>query len=226
MNLIQEAFRQLFPNKEFFYQTEIEYNRRLSNFNANIKLEQKKISVHMNLKWKNIDAEIKIGLIQHLLLKIFNQKKTTQNIDIYNNFVKNIDILTPKTNADPPLEASFNRVNKNFFSNQIEQPNLGWGQNAFRKLASYNFHSDTIVVSKIFKEAEEEILDYLIYHELLHKQFKFKFKNGRSSFHSREFREAEKTYPNYNEIEKKLNQITKKMRKNKLQQTGLWKFFK
>ncbi len=49
MNLIQESFSRLFPDKEFSYQTEMEYNRRLADFNANIFLYNNKIRVNLNL---------------------------------------------------------------------------------------------------------------------------------------------------------------------------------
>ena len=58
MALIQESFRRLFPEKEFDYQTYLEYNRRLSDFNANIKLAHNRISLHLNLQWIDIDDEI------------------------------------------------------------------------------------------------------------------------------------------------------------------------
>ncbi|MFH1276272.1 MAG: hypothetical protein ABIH82_04105 [Candidatus Woesearchaeota archaeon] len=213
MDLIQESYQRLFPEKEFSYITKLEYNRRLSAFNANIKLHRDTIFINLNLQWKDIDNEIKIGLMQHLLLKIFKKKnktnimQNTSNIALYNNFVRNIPLLTPKTKTDWVLEASFERVNEKFFQKEMEKPNLTWGQNSKRKLASYNFHDDTVSVSTLFKDAREEVLDYLMYHELLHKYHKFKHNNGRSAFHTTAFRKDEKQYPHFNEIEKEINLI-------------------
>lgn len=221
MDLIEESFRRLFTEKGFFYRTELEYNRRLSAFNANILKKDNQISVHLNLQWKDIDEEIKIGLIQHLLLRAFKVKKNTPNLELYNNFIRNIPVLTPKTKYDPVLEESFRRVNQRFFLGQLGQPNLEWGKEAFRKLASYDFHDDTITVSNIFKEANEELLDYLMYHEMLHQHFKFKSKGGRSSFHTKEFRKAEKLFPNHREMEKEINRIIRSKRKPK----SLWRSF-
>lgn len=227
MDLIQESFQRLFPEKEFSYQTEMEYNRRLGSFNANIQLRNKKIKVNLNLQWKDIDEEIKIGLIQHLLLKILRKKKNTINIDLYNNFIKNIPILTPKTKSDPALENSFNRVNGPFFYGILDQPNLEWGQKSYRKLASYNFHNDTVTVSTLFSDAREEVLDYLMYHELLHKHHKFRHNNGRSSFHSRAFREDEKKYPDYQLIEKEIDGIIRSGRRLRRKPVvNLWNFFR
>src|SRR3989344_3952425 len=165
MTLIEEAHQRLFPGKEFSYQTAMEYNRRLSDFNANIKLHQQIIQVNLNLQWKDIDDEIKIGLIQHLLIKILKARKvstTTPNIELYNNFIRQIPVLMPKTKSDPELELSFHRVNQAFFSSSLERPNLQWGVDSKRKLASYNFHDDCVTMSTVYKEARDEGSDYLM----------------------------------------------------------------
>jgi len=213
MNPIHQAFQQLFPLKELNYQTLLKYNKKLGDFNANIKLQDNLLQVNMNYKWNSIDKEIQIGLIQTLLLKMFAKKyrykpkTTTFNIDLYNNFIKKIPLLTPKTKTHPLLENSFHRVNQQYFHDLLDQPNLIWGTASKVKLACYNFHNDTITVSTIFKDASQEILDYLLYHELLHKKQKFRYKNGRNYFHTKKFRDAENLFPNKNQLEKQINQI-------------------
>lgn len=221
MDLIQESFQRLFPEKEFSYSTELNYNRRLNDFNANISLRQRMISVNMNLQWKDIAEEIKIGLIQSLLLKIFRERKDTPNLQLYNHFVKNISVVIPKTEDDFVLNQSFQRVNAAFFQGALEKPNLLWGQAAFRKLASYNFHNDSITVSSIFTHSRPEVLDFLMYHELLHKSHKFQWKEGRSRFHTKQFREAEQQYPEHEQIEAEINQVIRSQRKKK----SFWSFF-
>jgi len=179
----------------------------------------------MNLQWKDIDDEIKIGLIQSLLLKMFKKRMNTSNIELYNNFVKNIPILMPKTLTHPQLESSFQRVNHQFFENKLELPNLTWGTDSRRKLASYNFHDDTITVSTLFQSSPERILDYLMYHECLHKWQKFQHKNGRSAFHTREFREAERQFPEQQSIEREISQIIRASAR-KSSTRSLWSFFR
>ncbi|MEK6950268.1 MAG: hypothetical protein AABX13_00910 [Nanoarchaeota archaeon] len=215
MTLIRDSFHRLFPGQEFPYQTYLEYNRRLADFNANIRLQNNTIYLHLNLQWKDIDEEIKIGLIQSLLLKILKRKGHTSNIELYSNFIKSIPILTFKTKSDPVLEDSFQRVSQQFsviFQGQLEKPNLQWGEVSFRKLAHYNFHNDTVTVSSTFQEASRAVLDYLMYHELLHKHYTFEQRNGRSAYHTREFREAERLYPQQKEMEGEINRWVKKKR--------------
>ncbi|MDP3639892.1 MAG: hypothetical protein Q8R53_01680 [Nanoarchaeota archaeon] len=222
MNLIEESFRRLFPEEEFAYTTELAYNRRLGNFNANIRRKRTALAVNLNLHWKAIDNEIKIGLIQHLLLKVFKRRGRTPNIALYYNFIKNAHLVAPKTKSDPILEASFQRMNEQFFSNTLERPNLRWGKAAFRKLASYNFHSDTITVSTLFQTAEPGLLDYLLYHEMLHKHLKFRQGGERCSYHSREFREAEKRYPEQEKREKEIEAIIRNQQRTLRRKKSFW----
>lgn len=238
MDIIQESYRRLFPEKDFTHQTNLEYNRRLGDFNANILVSAKKITIRMNLQWKDIDEEIKIGLIQDLLLKVWKKKKETTNTRLYHHFVKNIPILTPKVKSDPQLEDSFNRINKRFFTEEMEKPNLVWGRDSARKLACYNFHNDTITMSTIFTDAPENVLDYIMYHELLHKFHTFKHSNGRSSYHTKEFRRDEQKYPQWKSIEKEISQIIRRKKRGsrskksfgskliKRSEMSLLKFFK
>ncbi len=213
MDLITEAYGRLFPEKECPYKTDIEYNRRLSAFNANIKLRGEVISLCMNLQWKDIDSEIKIGLVQSLLLKVLREKgkrMQTININLYNNFIKNIPILTPKVVTDERLEGVFQELNERFFAGELERPNLQWGQQAFRRLAHYNFHSDMITISETFREAPLEVVQYIMYHEMLHKKMAFTQREGRHSYHSPEFKRAEALFPEYERIEKEITQFVRK----------------
>lgn len=230
MNIIQESFQRLYPNKQFNYQTKLEYNRRLSDFNANISASIHTIKVNLNLQWKDIDDEIKIGLIQHLLLKVYSKRSkiSTVNIDLYHNFIKNVHMLTPKVEGDPFLEASFSRVNVKFFDGLMEKPNLKWGRDSRRKLACYNFHNDTVSVSTLFKEARAEVVDLLMYHELLHKHHKFEHGNGRSSYHSPTFKRDENKYPDKAGVEKEISSIVRRPTKRaaaKKKRRGLFRFF-
>ncbi len=217
MNLIEESFKRIYPNRKFDYHCEEHYSLQLSDFNANIRYNnsfgKKHIKIKYNLKWKSIDNEIKIGLIQSLLLKVFKPRNYEKdysklNIGLYNNFVKRIHEFSEAENVDPVLEKSFNRVNEQFFDNSMDKPNLVWGRDSTRKLASYNYHNDTVTVSKVFCGIEEiniNMLDYLMYHELLHKHLKFRHNGSRNSFHNKQFKDAEKLYPNQKQLEKEIN---------------------
>lgn len=223
---IKPIFIELFPDKNFDYNARLKYSAKFSDYNANIKLSKARgnLVISLSRKWKGVNNEITKGLIQMLLIKMFvkNEKAKmmntmdTMNIDLYNNFIRSLHLSVPKDNIEPELKRSFDRINDKFFYGQIEIPNLVWGEFSKRKFADYNYHTDTVTFSKILRNQNVELIDYIMYHELLHKKLKFKSSNNRNLFHSTEFRKAEKAYPNSKELEKLLSKLSSNSRKKRL----------
>jgi len=212
MNMIQESFKGLY-NKDLDYNTKIVYSNKFKPYNANASKSITTITVKLSRKWKSISKDIRIGLIQSLLVKFFGKGENTINIDLYNNFIKNVHIAIPKEKSDPILSDSFERINEKYFNGMIEKPNLVWGSDSVRKLGSYDFQSDEISISSIFKENDIKLLDYVMYHEMLHKKHKFhNTASGRSYHHTSKFKKAEKAFENSEEIEKELTKLCRKSR--------------
>ncbi|MEM3690262.1 MAG: hypothetical protein QXZ40_00850, partial [Candidatus Micrarchaeia archaeon] len=157
--------------------------------------------------------EIKKGLFQEMIVRILKRKvHPTLNMKLYSSFVKNIHLSIPKDIVDAELKESFDRVNEKYFHGLMEMPNLKFEGNSTRHLAEYDFHEDMIRVSQIFRGAPKEILDYLVYHELLHKSLKFKYSNGRNYYHTEKFRRMELQFENAEEIERRIEEFLKSKR--------------
>jgi hypothetical protein len=209
MSILTDAFEDLFPEKNLEdYNLNVKYNDRFKPYNANVKYRRNSFEFNLSRKWKRVSREIQIGLLQSLLLKVFKKKKSTFNIDLYNNFMKHIHIAAPKTKIDPFLEESFYRVNEKYFSGLIEKTNLVW-HDSIRRLGSYEYGSDTISISKVL-EPDLNVLDYVMHHEMLHKKLKFKDKNGSCRHHTKEFRELERKFDDWKEMENRLKTIGKR----------------
>ncbi|MCX8147531.1 MAG: hypothetical protein N3D84_03625, partial [Candidatus Woesearchaeota archaeon] len=168
MDIVEEAFRLLYPDKEFNYETKVKYSGHFSDYGANIKIKGNIICLGMSKKWKEVSREIQIGLAQELLLKILGKrnKKELKNIsttylDLYNSFIKNIHIAIPKTHIEPMLSESFDRVNEKYFYGLVEKPNLVWGGDSLRCLGSYDYKKDTIKISRIFEKLGKNDPDLL-----------------------------------------------------------------
>lgn len=195
MNIIEKAFYGLYPDKELKQDARIKYSGRFGKFNANVKYTSNKLEFGLSKDWRPIDAEIKIGLLQHLINKVFGTNIKTIYQDYYHYFTKNLHHAIPKVNGPLILEESFARVNDKYFLGLTEKPNLKWGRHSTSKLGSYDYHADTITISRIFNDADPILLDYVIFHELLHKIHKFKVtKTGRTMHHSHKFRDTEKEF--------------------------------
>ncbi len=214
MNLVEKAFNMLYPDKNFDYGVSLKYSGRFKAYNANASLCGKKLAFNLSKKWKEVsDEDIKIGLIQSLLLRLFKGNKKTINIDLYNIFIKKLHLSIPKTKTDPVLEESFNRVNDQYFYGIIERPNLKWGSKSLATLGSYEYQTDTIKMSSIFRGAPLVLLDYVMYHEMLHKKHKFDVKGRRSYHHTSRFKKEEKKFEGQERVEKELKKFCRKYKR-------------
>jgi hypothetical protein len=216
MDLVQTAYSRLYPGQEFDYSSSVDFSRKFKPYNANVRIRGKELRFNLSKEWSKVNEEIVVGLIQSLLLKILKDRKNTTNIDLYNLFIKKLHLSIPKTEDDPLLSESFDRVNERYFYGLVEKPNLAWGNNTTTKLGSYDFQTDRITISTIFSNSEKMLLDYVMYHEMLHKKHKFKSSGNRSMHHTYEFRQKEKEFERYNEAER---EIRKLIRKTKIKNT-------
>ena len=210
MAFAEKAFEELYPGKEA--EIEVDYSGRLKSYGSRVhyNLGKKEFKFTLNKKWRHIDEDIRIGLVQALFLKVFRDKRRTFNVDLYNNFVKHLHIAIPKEKIDPILKKSFDRVNEKYFSGLIENPNLVFGQDSFRTLGHYNYRTDTITMSTIFGK-RTDLIDYVMYHEILHK--KHKFNAGLNNrYHTTKFRNEEKQYENSEQWEKELTKFLRAKR--------------
>lgn len=209
MKFIEEAFKEIFPDKDL-PEINLKYSGKFSAYNANVKHSFNKLDFALSKNWRSVDNSIKKGLIQALMLKIYRRKyvnlpKSTVYIDLYNNFTKNLHIAIPKTESHPVLEDSFNRINEIYFMGLLEIPNLVWGEYSKRTLGTYNYQTDTIKISRYFEDSPIELLDSVMHHEMLHKKLQFKCSSGKTFHHSSEFKRLEREFENYDAVQKQIS---------------------
>lgn len=209
--MIEQAFRELYPNRQFNYNVRFSYSGKFDDYNANIKLHGHDLMVNMSRSWEGVSREIQIGCIQTLLAKLFkgNVEKTT-SMDLYNMFLQNVHKSVEKYAADPILLESFERVNEEYFNGFLDRPNLEWCGPTTTKLGAYEYGRDLITISSILRDESLEYLDYVMYHELLHKKHGFSSTATRSLHHSKSFRNDEAKFKGFKRIEKELQQILRK----------------
>jgi len=190
MKFIHKAFSELWPEEELKHEITVKYSGRFSDYNANVTYTPWKMNIKLSKAWRGVDEDIRIGLVQSLLVKVFKSKKykdfnKSNKMELYEMFLKNIGSVAPRKESHPELIESFNRINDEYFYGLMDMPNLLWGKPTLTKLGSYEYGTDTIVMSSSLREAPLEMLDYVMYHESLHKKHKFYHKNGKSYHHTR-----------------------------------------
>ena len=216
--LITLAFETLYPGKPFSYEAKLIYSGKFKGFNANARLSRNQLTFKLAKQWRPVSNDIKIGLLQELMVKLFKQKAQTINMDLYSYFLKSIDKSLPVTKTEPLLETVFHKINAEYFYGLMDKPNLQWGSMSTTTLGHYDFGTDCITISTIFHPErcdDQTLLEYVMYHEMLHKHHKFHSHAGRTRAHTTAFRNDESRFPNQVMVEKRMNQHAAKHRVKK-----------
>jgi hypothetical protein len=98
------------------------------------------------------------------------------------------------------LEEIFQRLNRRYFQGQLPTPRLGWShRNSRTLLGHYDSGHGAITVSRVLDSPSvpRYLVEYIVYHEMLHMRFPVERRGHRRVVHSREFLEAEKKFPRY-----------------------------
>jgi len=108
------------------------------------------------------------------------------------------------------LAASFDRVNADYFRGRLDRPELVWGRAfSMRKFGHYDSIRDTVMLSATLDRADVPafVVDFVMFHELLHRSMGVAYANGRRSAHSQAFKKREKTFKLYKQAEAALQKL-------------------
>ncbi len=111
------------------------------------------------------------------------------------------------------LDESFHRVNQTYFGGQMARPTIGWNQTpTFSKFGHYQPARDSVMISVSLDspEVSSTLLDYVMYHELLHKKHGAILVNGRRVAHSPAFRDDERRFIGWKQAEEELTQLARR----------------
>jgi len=226
MHIVEESYKGLYPEKEFTFDPILKYSGHFKGYNANVSWRLNQIRFKLSKQWKDVSRDIKIGLIQTLMCKVFKNKKSkTYHMELYHNFLKHVHISVPKTKIDPLLQKNFELVNKQYFGSFLEQPNLVWGTYSTQKLGSYDYGADMITISTALKQ-DEELLQYVLFHEMLHKKHKFSHSGARTHSHTKAFKEEEASFENAKGCEARLSYLPRNPEKARQRKPSLFRFLR
>ncbi len=131
---------------------------------------------------------------------------------------------SPRANGQVhDLDASFERVNTRYFSGQMEKPRLHWNRRkTFVKFGHYRPDQDEIMFSLSLdaEDVSQELIDFVMYHELLHKQLGAEHKGGRRYSHTPAFRQAEQAFENFALVKQELEDLATRRRQESEQRNN------
>lgn len=98
------------------------------------------------------------------------------------------------------LEQAFDRVNLRYFHGRMPRPELTWNKRlTYRKFGHYDHAHDTVMVACTLDQPDVPtyVVDYILYHELLHKKHGLQWRDGRRAAHTRGFGREERLFHRY-----------------------------
>jgi hypothetical protein len=110
------------------------------------------------------------------------------------------------------LVESFDRVNARYFEGKMPRPNLTWSRSfTGRKFGHYDTVKDWVMVSSTLDRPSVPafVVDFLMFHELLHKKHGIRWVNQRGHAHTRDFYEEERRFERYQEAEDWLTKLAR-----------------
>lgn len=118
--------------------------------------------------------------------------------------------LLPPQGRWHDLSEIFQGLNRRIFRGELPHPRLGWSPKRSRTvLGHYDSAHGAIIISPVLDSPSVPrfLVEYLVFHEMLHIRFPVKRRGHRRILHSREFRQAEKEFPQYERARQRLRQF-------------------
>jgi hypothetical protein len=113
------------------------------------------------------------------------------------------------------LNEIFARVNAAYFGGLMPKPTLAWNRTlTARKFGHYQPSRDTVMISVTLDDPSvpDHVVDFVVYHELLHKKHGSMNVNGRRLSHSPAFRAEERRFAEYHEAERVIHELALRQR--------------
>jgi predicted metal-dependent hydrolase len=103
------------------------------------------------------------------------------------------------------LDAIFEELNTRFFHGLLARPRMTWsGEHARHRLGHYDPAHNAIVVSRVFDHPRlpRVVVEYIVYHEMLHLKHPVRMRGSRRCVHSAEFQAEEQLFPRLDEAKR------------------------
>ena len=199
--------------------------RRFVNVNSSIRYRAGTLEVKLSDLLAGAPTPVKEALARILLGKLFRKPAAPAEVHRYRQYLNQKEIrrqiqlvrqIRGRKHISGPegkvfnLADVFQRLNMKYFSGLLAQPDLGWSLGRSRSmLGHFDPSHNAIIISRVFDEPSvpDFALDYVMFHEMLHLQYPVDHSKSRRCVHTKEFREAERRFPNWKEAKEALKRL-------------------
>lgn len=132
--------------------------------------------------------------------KSFAQSQTTKRAIDTTRRTRGFKYVTSTQGQVYDLTELFHRLNQKYFDGKLDHPTLTWSRTRTRRiLGHYDRAHHTLVISRTLDSHQipDQLIAYVMYHEMLHIKHKARHLNGRAYVHTPEFYADEKKFEHY-----------------------------
>ena len=185
------------------------------NLNHTIRVRDGRVFVRISDILHDAPGSVLAALTVILLHKIFRRKSPAAPLRVYRAWVEREDVarrthevrsarsrkqLTSPVGQVFDLTPLFDQLNARYFEGELRVKSLSWSRRKSRRnLGHYDPVHDAVIVSKRLDHplVPQFVVEFVLYHEMLHVAFRESACQGRRRVHHAEFRRAEKRFGCY-----------------------------
>ncbi len=212
-----EAFGRLDPDRPI-PAIDVTYYPYVS-LNQTIRVREGRVFVRIAEMCRDMPAEIHRALAYILVAKLLRKRVPKQADEVYSNFIDSAEmrerandrkrshgrkIVTTHKGEVYDLDEIFENLNFWYFGGHLAKPVLTWSaKKTYRILAHHDATHETIVVSKSLdaRDVPRFVVEYIVFHEMLHIKHPTVHHNGRRYNHTPAFRNDERKFPDFQAAE-------------------------
>jgi len=221
--LFQQSYRELRPRSEI-PELRVEFFR-FANVNNTIRLREGKLLVRISDLLEGAPEYVLKAIAHILLAKMYRKPVEREHATRYRRYVSGQHmsrkahlvrqmrgrkrIVSARGHAYD-LESIFEELNTRFFYGLLARPQLTWsGERARNRLGHYDPAHNAIVISRVFDHPRVPpyVVEYILFHEMLHLRHPVKLRGSRRCVHSPEFQAEENTFPQLEQAKQFLNKL-------------------
>lgn len=181
---------------------------------------------------RDMPAEAHRDLAYILVSKLLRKRKKRIDSNAYQEYVKTTEVreraaeskrtrgrkvVTTSAGEAYDLERIFDELNEEYFAGEMPKPVITWSaKKTFRILGHHDAAHNTIVISRSLDAADvpKFVVDYVLFHEMLHIAHPTVHHNGRRYYHTPAFRRDERRFPMFDRAEKWIADNVRRMKRN------------
>ncbi|MCJ7625582.1 MAG: hypothetical protein MUO76_18975 [Anaerolineaceae bacterium] len=177
------------------------------------------ITLNINICFMNAST----GILDDILKAIFRKdkkaqmrvKQSAQKDEFSQILIELAAIAMPQSSSQGQhydLQHSFQRVNNGYFKGELAEPALLWNRTInTRRMGYWSPIRKAVVINILLDSSDvpQYVLDFVMYHELLHSVLGSKAGKSKLYSHTKEFKQKERSFSRYQEAENFLQNISR-----------------